>query len=27
MSNRTHHTEDGDVWGLATLIGDAVLAP
>jgi CubicO group peptidase (beta-lactamase class C family) len=27
MSNRTNHTKDGDVWGLATSIGNAVLAP
>ena len=27
MSNRTNHTQDGDVWGLATSLGNAVLAP
>ena len=27
MSNRTNHTKDGDVFGLATSIGNAVLAP
>jgi hypothetical protein len=27
MSNRTNHTQGGDISGLATRIGNAVLAP